>query len=176
MATIDDLKTASPGQPWTAEEVRLVGELLDRRVSGPGVYQDDTGDLIDVGGGGEEAYRYVLLREVSAVSKEDDKDQITAQQLKYKDSPPQAGRLVAFGANFEVYPMLGHDYGSYKWLRSVFPLVGALKDETLNANAFFAYKVVMWHGRWMIEHLPKMFENTQAVDVDNIEHSGGGGT
>lgn len=176
MATIDDLKTASPGQPWTAEEVRLLGELLDRRVSGPGVYQDDTGDLIDVGSVGEDLYRYVVLRKLELKDDGAARDLIKAQQIQYKDSPPQAGRLAAYGLIFEVFPMLGHTYGSYNFLRSVFPLIGELKDEVLNANAFFAYKVVMWHGRWMIEHLPKMFENVQAVDVDHVDYSGGGGT
>lgn len=174
MTTVNDLQTAAPGDTWTAEHVRLIGDLFAGRVSGSGVYQDGLNTLIDIGSGDDDTYRYVLLREVLAVSKGDDKDQITAQRLKYKNS--SSDQLVAYGANFNVFPMLGHDFGSYKWLRSVFPLIGELKDETLNSNAFFAYKVVLWHGRWMIEHLPRMFENTQAVDANLVEYSGGGGT
>lgn len=69
--------------------------------------------------------------------------------------------------------MLGDTYGSYNFLRSTLPLVGELKDEDIHPNAFFAYEVVMQNGYWLLIHLLHMQENIEAVDVDNIDLSGG---
>lgn len=176
MAILSDLINKSPGEIITADEIRLIGRLLNQRTTGPGVYQDDTGDHTHRAGGKGTKLQLVLLRSVEIKDDGAERDKILAQRLRYRDSPPKAGKVVAYGNEFEVYPMLGHSYGSYDFLRSVLPLIGELKDEDIHPNAFFAYEVVMQQGYWILKHLLRMPANVQTVDVDNIDYSGGGGT
>lgn len=176
MPSLSDLVNIQEGDVITADMIRLIGRSLSRRTAGAGVYQDETGDYIHQAGGKGGKSRLVLLRSLELLANDDERDKIMAQQVRYATSPPLEGVVVAFGSEFEVYPLPSHTYGSFNFLRSVLPLVGLLKDETIHPNAFLLYECVLKQGYWLLKPILRMFENVQAVDVDNIDYAGGGGT
>lgn len=172
MATLDDLKANTTGK-LTAGEIQLIAHLLAREVTAPNMVADDDGWHILTGGAGGNEGKMVLLRLIELVADGYERNKIMAQEIRYRDSPPQEGRVRAFGATFEVFPTLGHTYDSYKWPRSYRPLVGELEDEELNPNLFFAYEAVEYDGYWHIKHLPRMPAGIGSVDLDDIDASGG---
>ncbi len=176
MATLDDLKVNTTGR-LTADEIQLIAHLLSREVTAPNMVTDDDGWHILSDSSEGKDVKLVLLRLVELAADGAEHNKILAQEIKYRDSPPQEGRVKAFGAVFEVYPMLGHTYSSYKWSRSYRPLIGELKDEELNPNLFFAYECTEQDdGYWVIKHLPRMPAGIGSVDLDDIDASGGTST
>lgn len=172
MATLDDLKANITGK-LTAGEIQLIAHLLAREVTAPSMVADDDGWHILPDSDGGNPTKMVLLRLVELKADGVERDKMVAQEIRYRDSPPQAGRVKAFGSEFEVFPTLGHTYGSYKWIRSYRPLVGEPEDEELNPNLFFAYEAVEYDGYWHVKHLPRMSAGVGSVDLDDVDASGG---
>lgn len=175
MVTLDSLKENTTGK-LTAEGVRLIARLLSREVTAPSMVADDDGWHILPDSDGGNPGKIVLLRSIELAAVGYERDKIMAQELRYKDSPPQVGRVEAFGSKFEVYPFITHSYSSYDFFRSVIPLVVEPDEEELNVNAFFAYEIVQIGGYWQLKHVLRLPAGIQATDVNNIDYAGGSST